>query len=299
MNSSIYDAANLSWKLGLSISGAAKPEKLLPTYDPERRLFANRVIRCSGAYMRAICNLNLPLAELRGLGEKIETHDEALPPLDGTPEGHQRWMGTFFGRNSMFLLGVECPIIESPICLSGSSAATPSGKAPSVAPPTSLLTGVRAPSPRVCFEENQTGYLYDKLTGVARFHILLFVSDLQGPVREQVTSFTEHALSNVGFYLRYGGQVRFNLVLVVKALPHEAETLLAAPELAKLREVATVVYDDRAPDDDAHYKYGINHAPGAVVVVRPDLMVGMSAAPEEVDAVESYFSGFLVGSLPN
>jgi phenol 2-monooxygenase len=293
LNSSIYDAANLSWKLGLSIKGAAKPDILLPTYDSERRLFANRVIRASGAYLRFICNLNLPLAELRGLDEKIETHDENLPLLDGTTEADQRFLASFFRRNAMFLLGVEGPIVESVICPSNASTSEKNTRAP-----TGLLNGARAPSPRVCFDENRTGWLYDRMTGVNKFHILVFASDLQGPVREQIARLSEGFSSNTGFYHRFGGRERFNVLLIVKTLPHEVEVLLEGPELSGIRAEATVVYDDRAPDEDAHYCYGVNHACGCVIVVRPDLVVGMSAWPEETEKIEAYLDGFLVESIP-
>jgi phenol 2-monooxygenase (NADPH) len=296
LNSSIYDATNLSWKLGLSIRGIARPEAVLPTYDSERRLFANRVIRVSGAYLRFICRIDAPLAELRGLGPELEVHDDALPSLDGTLEGDLKFRDTFFGRNAMFLVGVDAPIVESPIC-----PATPSNsdKTLSTVPPTSLLNGARAPSPRVALTQARTGYLYDAMPGIDKFHILLFASDLQGPVRSCVARGVQRALSSSGFYSRFGGKDRFNLILVLKALSHETEELLAAPEFDKLREEATVVWDDRAPDDDAHYIYGINHARGAVVVVRPDLRVGVSAFPEDTERVEDYFAGFLNATLLN
>ena len=289
LNSSIYDATNLGWKLGLSVKNAAQPSVLLPTYDKERRLFANRVIRCSGAYLRFICNSSLPLAELRGLGEELETHDEDLPPLDGTVEADLQFLGTFFSRNARFLLGVECPIVPSAICM-------PSPKSQS-GMPTTVMNGVRAPNPRVCFNAGFTSYLYDKMTGSSRFHILVFGSDLQGHAGEGVAELSKQLLNPRAFFARYGGVERFNVVLVVKALPHEFDAQVHAngkDDLKGLREMATIVYDDRAPDQDAHYWYGINHARGAVIVVRPDLWVGTSAWPEDSRSLDNYFNGFLV-----
>lgn len=189
----------------------------------------------------------------------------------------------------MFLLGVECPIVESAICPPMPQGCSSMAKTSTVSP-TSLFNGVRAPSPRVCFGEESIGYLYDRMTGIGKFHILIFASDLQGPVREPIMRLSESFSSS---YDRFGGAERFNVLLVVKALPHETEALLAGPEFEKLREVATIVSDDRAPDDDAHYQYGINHTRGAVVVVRPDLMVGITAWPEDMEAVEKYLAGFL------
>lgn len=297
LNSSIYDASNLGWKLGLCIKNLAKPSVLLPTYDNERRLFANRVIRCSGAYLRFICNSLLPLPELRGLGEELETHDEELPALDGSPEAAMRFVSVFFGRHSKFLIGMQTPIVPSIIC--------PPMSRSGEQRPTTLLNGARAPNPRVCFETSCTSYLYDKMTGVSRFHIVIFGSDLRGPVRKRIARFSQQALGPGGFFTRFGGPAQFNVVLVVKALPHEKEALFRGSgderealaevdKLRHLRDVATFVYDDRSPDEDAHYWYGINHARGAVIVVRPDLWVGISAWPEDTVAIDKYFEGFLL-----
>ncbi|KAF2678716.1 hypothetical protein K458DRAFT_435570 [Lentithecium fluviatile CBS 122367] len=291
LNSSIYDAANLTWKLGLSIQGAARPEILLPTYDSERRLFANRVIRASGAYLRFICNIKQPLAELRGLGDDLEVHKEDLPALDGTTEADQRFLRSFFGRNAHFLLGVEGPIVESAICPPD----TPSPTNIRIPPPTSLHNGVRVPNPRVCFGPASTAYLYDAMPGVARFHILLFASDMQAVVRARLVRFAEHAFAPMGFYARFGACERFNVLLVTKALPREADALLKGdPALKQLRQRATLVYDDRAPDEDAHNWFAVNHARGAVIVARPDLKVGISAWLDRSEALSEYFGGFLV-----
>ena len=293
LNSSVYDASNLGWKLGLCVKSLAKPCSLLPTYDNERRLFANRVIRCSGAYLRFICNSYLPLPELRGLGEEFETHDEKLPALDGSREADMSFLDAFFGRNKNFLIGIEAPIVPSVICPPMSTSAKQR--------PTTLVNGARPPNPRVCFNTCHTSYMYDKMTGASRFHIVIFGSDLRGPVRKRVARFSQQALKPGGFFTRFGGPALFNVVLIVKALPHEKEDLYQgrgddeeADELRFLRDVATLVYDDRSPDEDAHYWYGINHARGAVIVVRPDLLVGMSAWPEDTSAIDKYFAGFLL-----
>ena len=344
LNSSIYDAANLSWKLGLCARGAADPEALLPTYDAERRLFANRVIRCSGAYLRFICNMpDLPLAELRGLsGDALEAHEENLPLLDGSIAADRRWLADFFGRNAMFLLGVDGARVPTLLSPDDSLADTNgtngyangkvngnkmdgngvhrtnrngvrrvngngvngngvhengvngNGHGCSAPRPISVLNGVRAPDPRVCFQNDYTGHLYDAMSGVDKFHVLVFGSDLNGPARRRLAEFSRRALApGSGFYARFGGQQRFNIVLVTKLLPHEADEALQGPDLENLRSLATVAYDDRQPDDDAHYWYGVNHARGAAVVVRPDLVVGMSAWPEDTGAISDYLSGFL------
>jgi hypothetical protein len=46
MNTGIQDAANLGWKIGLSVRGA--PDSLLETYETERRPVARQVVRLTG-----------------------------------------------------------------------------------------------------------------------------------------------------------------------------------------------------------------------------------------------------------
>lgn len=243
------------------------------------------MIRTSGAYLRFICGADIPLAPLKGQGDEPEKYMEDLPPLDGTREGDLRWCGAFFAQNAEFLLGVKVPQTVSTIC-------PPTDE--SAARPISILNGARAPSPRVCFENHKTGYLYDTMCSPSRFHLLIFGSDLQGPVRERVAAFSQQALGPRGFVAKYGGAEMFNVVLILKCLPDESDDLLAGEDLKYISESATIVYDDRSPDEDAHYWYGINHARGAVVAVRPDLWVGMSCWPEQCRRMEEYFASFLV-----
>ncbi|RDW93184.1 uncharacterized protein DSM5745_00506 [Aspergillus mulundensis] len=299
LNSSVYDASNLGWKLGLCIRNKADPSILLPTYDIERRLYANRVIRASGAYLRFICNSHLPLAALRDLGDDLESHAENLPLLDGTAEADRQFLHSFFARNAMFILGVEWPIVPSAICPEEKADTSMSSQETRPIRPCSLHNGVRAPNPRICLTTGTTTYLYDKLTGVSRFHLLVFASDLRGPIRKELAAFSSRVFQQPsGLYPHFGGAERFNVVLITKAQPWEASGLLRSQynddNLRGLRENATLVYDDRVPDEDAHYWYGVNHSKGAVVVVRPDLAVGVSAFLADVGALEEYFASFLL-----
>jgi phenol 2-monooxygenase len=188
------------------------------------------------------------------------------------------------------MLGVEGPIVESAICPSDAVSYTDK---PGL-PPTSLRNGVRVPNPRVCFDLTSSGYLYDAMTGVARFHIILFASDMQGVVSTHLVEFAEQAFGLTGFYAHFGAGERFNVILVTKALPKVADALLNGnAALQRLRQIATLVYDDRPPDEDAHYWFAINHARGAVVVSRPDLQVGISTSLDSSRLLYEYFSSFL------
>lgn len=283
LNASILDASNLAWKLALCSRGLAIPEALLPTYSSERRRHAVRIVETSGVYLRFVCNSSLPPVNLSGIGTEPR-HDESGGGEDeDEAEAESRGVGflkRFFAKNGQFLLGVDAPY--------GNSVLNPA-RSPDA---TSVKNGVRAPNPRVCVSAAKSGYLYDALGPVSHISLVVFGSDLRGPVRAGLVAFSR-ALEDPGsFYHRFGGAGRFRVVLVTKLSPGEAEETLVG-EIGVLGR-QTVVYDDRAPDEDAHGCYGVDHARGAVVVVRPDLWVGVSVGLGEVEELGEYFGGWLV-----
>ncbi|KAJ4382617.1 hypothetical protein N0V86_001839 [Didymella sp. IMI 355093] len=285
-NSTVYDASNLSWKLGLCIDGAADPAVLLPTYDIERRLFSNQVIRYSGALLRFICRIEDPLPELRGVNEEFEEHQITLPNPKADNGEAGRWLGSFFHDAPPILMsGLGFPLTNTILSHSSIGASRP----------VKVANGVRAPNPRVALRRDSASYLYDALQASgSRFHLLVFASDLQGPIRHTIAKLAMDAFGSGGFYQRYGGSNRFKVTLLVKAMPYNIDKLMAGQDLEQLRNVAQVVYDDRAPDEDAHYFYAVNHARGAVVVVRPDLVVATSAWPDQTTILDAYFGSFLL-----
>ena len=283
LNASIMDSANLAWKIGLCALNLAKPSVLLQTYDTERRAHANRIIRVSGSYLRFVCNSDFPLAEFA----KVSGHSELFGAVKYTPGQDLDFLNQFFTTNGQFLLGVDAPYSHTRI--------SPASK-PDVRTAMAPKNGVRAPNPRLCFSIDQTGYLYDALTGAATFHLVIFASDLQGPVRTALSSFSTLLSDPKAFYTIYGSTRRFNLVLVTTLMPTEAALALGGEELKEVRQLCRVLFDDRAPDESAHTCFEIDHRKGAVVVVRPDLWTGTSVFLDEGVMLDGYFSEFLVPS---
>lgn len=331
LNASILDAANLAWKLGLVTKNEAKMDVLLPTYGTERRKHAVRIIEVSGEYLRWLGGSTVPLANLRDL-EALQARDveatsggssihsdhstnnstengiarpeadknannlsingsKVEEPTDSRAED-LKFLTEFFKANGKFLLGVDCPYDESILAPS-------QHEAPGRQRAVRVKNGVRAPNPRVCFAADETGYLYDKLTGPPRFHLVLFCSSMSGrEVRRQVKAFLGGLRSPDGYYNRFGGVSRFNLVLVVKLLPFEWENMSDA-EIMSIKDSltsmeATILYDDRAPDEDAHTTWGVNQLTGGVAVIRPDLWVSLTAFPDEADRISGFFEGFML-----
>ena len=284
LNASIMDSANLAWKIGMCAQNHAKLSSLGPTYDSERRYHANRIIHVSGSYLRFICNSTFPLAEFAHVNKEWPPLPEPqkYQPAEGKPQEDLEFLKTFFGNNGAFLLGIDADYAPSVI--------NPQNETAAIAP----RNGVRAPNPRVCLDSETTGYLYDVLTGASRLHLVIFASDLQGPVRQKLRKFAAALSEPSSFFQRFGALSRFNPVLVTKCVPHEVASLLASDGLEVVRERCTILYDDRAPDEDAHTCYEVNHAKGAIVFVRPDLWIGTSMFLDQVDELDEYFRKWLV-----
>jgi len=284
LNASIMDSANLAWKIGMCARNQAKLSTLGPTYDSERRYHANRIVHVSGSYLRFICNSTFPLADFTHVNKEwppLPT-PQKYQPAAGKPEEDLEFLHTFFGNNGAFLLGIDADYAPSVI--------NPRTNNTAIAP----RNGVRAPNPRLCFEKKTTGYLYDILTGASTLHIVIFASDLQGPIRTRLSTLAQQMKTPRSFFQKYGGLARFNPILITKCLPAEAEYLLASDGLETLRDNCTVAYDDRAPDEDAHTCYEIDHAKGAIIFIRPDLWVGTSMFLDQVDELGDYFDSWLV-----
>ncbi|KAL8694803.1 MAG: hypothetical protein Q9224_003502 [Gallowayella concinna] len=291
LNASMMDSSNLAWKLGLCARNLANQSTLAATYDQERRPHAQQIIRISGSYLRFVCQSEIPVTDFE---HGVEPFGGTAGAVDYVPGQDLEFLGEFFRRNGKFILGVDAPYPPSAI----SPTIITTVGVEEAKRPIGPRNGVRAPNPRVCRAAGATGYLYDVLTGVDTIHIVLFASDLQGAVRAALTK-VSRALDNPGqFFQRYGAATRFNVVLVVKCcllLPDVVGGgILAGAEFSGVEKYATVLYDDRPPDEDAHTMYEIDHGKGAVVVVRPDLWVGFSAFLDEVERVDGYFGSWLL-----
>lgn len=206
----------------------------------------------------------------------------------------------FFGKHGHFLLGVDAEYGKS--CLNPSNRVKQENgfNGQRRSPAIRVANGVRAPNPRICLDNGNTGYLYDKLTGDGRFHLVVFGSNLMGTVRSSLKVFSDElasAGSQSKFYTRFGGANMFNTVLVGLGMPFEVQDVLGMDSnLEALRTKAIVLADDRAPDESAHTIWGVNYHTGGVAVVRPDLWVGITVAPDETNQLASYFEEFLIPS---
>jgi phenol 2-monooxygenase len=257
----------------------------------ERRLHAANVVELSGKYLRYCCNSDEPVPHTHEQGKDLGA--EAIEhAVRGKPYGFAKpgeklpehlYLADYYHKYGAFMLGLDVAY--------GKSALFPRQDDGSV--PVVVDNGVRAPNPRVSLSSGTTGYLYDVMQGARYFHIVVFASSLEGLAKQNIQQFAQSLSDPSSFYTRYGGKSVFNIVVVIKRLPFELDTVMAGPEFQTLKDVASTVFDDQPPDEDAHTMWGVDHGTGAVVVVRPDLWVGRSVRPDRIGELEGYFSGFL------
>ncbi|KAL9094759.1 MAG: hypothetical protein Q9165_003030 [Trypethelium subeluteriae] len=295
LNASILDAANLGWKLGYCSRGLSPIQSLLPSYDMERRLHAANVVELSGKYLRYCCNSDEPVPHTHELGRDLG--GEAIKnAVRGEPYGLAKpgeklpeplFLADYYRKYGSFMLGLDVAYGKSTLFPRQDEATSPAA----------VDNGVRAPNPRLSLSAGTTGYLYDVMKGAKYFHLVVFASSFEGLVKHNVQQFAKCLSDPAGFYSRYGGRELFNLVVVTKRLPFEIDAILTEPELQVLKEAASIVYDDQPPDEDGHTMWGVDHGTGAVVAVRPDLWVGKSVRPDQVDSLDKYFSGFLISQV--
>lgn len=302
LNASILDAANLAWKLGLTAKGRARADVLMPTYEHERRRHAVRIIETSGVYLRFVCASKQPALSLGGVGMEPREEGDDVAPWVENPEiedPDKRFLAAFFGKEAAFLLGIDFEmghnVLNPP--RDPSRALALRDTAPTRA--TTVRWGVRAPNPRIMLNRKQSGYLYDLFGGAGRFNIVIFASDLQGPIASGVSTLVKHLSSPNSFFAKHGGEKTFHLVLVTTLPSLDLDDLLekggeGADAVSTLRSKCVVAFDDQLPGRDAHVVYGVDHAKGAVAIVRPDLWTGISVTLNEVDVLDDYFGNFLL-----
>lgn len=300
LNASILDSANLGWKLGLTCTGKARVDALMPTYEQERRRHAERIIEMTGTYLRFVCASNMPAVKLGGVGTEPREEGE-LPQVKEDPsieDPDKRYLASFYANNMGFLLGVDCEYGHSVLNPTRRTKTPLTLTAPvSEEKATLVRWGVRAPNPCVTFGLNQSGYLYDLLGRGAKFTVVVFASDLRGPILPGLVAFAKHVADPKSFVNRWADL--FELVFLTKLLPLDLEEYFAQESedvkaLKGLFDRARLGIDDELPEKDAHHIYGVDHAKGALVVIRPDLWTGITVHPEEGPALDEYFGRFLI-----
>ena len=97
LNSGIRDAANLTWKIAATLTGQFDGDRLLDTYQQERKPHVDAVIRSSERLGRVVMTRSVRLAAFR---------DAALRRALATPQGRGYFEGMHYRPTARFTAGI-------------------------------------------------------------------------------------------------------------------------------------------------------------------------------------------------
>ncbi|KZT10366.1 FAD/NAD(P)-binding domain-containing protein [Laetiporus sulphureus 93-53] len=265
MNTGIHDATNLAWKLSGVVNGWYK-EEVLDTYEAERRASAQHLIELD----RDVSSL---------ISGKIPDHFHAPPDAD-----FNDYLDLVFRESAGFTVGLGISYPENLLNL-----ASPSNK-----PYSSVTVGHRAPDAPVFRPGHGLPQRLQELAASSsrRFTLLIFAGKthpvdsgarLDEASAEKYRKLREYIDSVESFTRNLADVFQSLTILRGEGALQPAETLGVSP-------LGKVVYDQTG---EAYSRYGVDPAEGAIVVLRPDEIVGFVAPVTGWDGLAQYFGRFV------
>ncbi|KAF9099755.1 hypothetical protein BGX23_012149 [Mortierella sp. AD031] len=290
MNTGLQDAHNLAWKLAFALYGVIDPELVLPTYD-ERKPMADRAITVSSKILE------------RNQANGYVSHITKLAFFSVAP----------FVVNVLRKLNVSPDVAMLKIRYLENKLNIPHEDQAGLKD--EYRVGVRAQdgvirkiatTNKESADENNTLRLHELLTGVGRFHVVVFASstlDSSTAAQEFATNLENHLSTWRGRWI-YPGELndghkdkhQLFKVHVLMGPEHSTELELFANKIEG---------DGRAfVDEDAkvHAKFGFDgkKGPGGIVVIRPDSHIGYRVEGIQAQAwceVDHYFASILTSEV--
>lgn len=258
MNTGIHDATNLSWKLAGVVKGYFDP-KVFETYETERRPIAQHLIDLDKE-MSALISGVVPDKYKTKSGEASMDPNELY--------------GRLFDDSTAFNigLGISYPsnIINKP---AKAGMITPGHRAPD-----ELLyaPGLRLPI-----------RLQSILKYNGRFHIVVFAGEpLQ--TKNKVFSLRKYLDTSPTSIVKLYGDDKFHFTTIMVGESAEGQARLGCSSFGQF-------YFD--PASTVHTAYGITAYNGAVMVFRPDGMVGYCTLLDCGEDLAEYFGEFMLKNL--
>ncbi|RUP48177.1 hypothetical protein BC936DRAFT_144867 [Jimgerdemannia flammicorona] len=243
LNTGLTDSWNLVWKLDLTSRGVMKPT-VLETYHEERYTVAER------------------MAELSVKLHTLDNSGSVMTGVESQKELHYMW-----DRNDGFLTGIGVEYHISSLNLYASDDID-----------LRVRPGMRSPDGRITpsmITDNVTPIrLLDLFTVVSIFHILVFVGD-----PSHNNDYLEKLADLLTLQRLYSGTPNrrmfaehrewYELIIIVPANVSQASC-------TSIVEAAGGIYytDDVTEDEGLYARYGVDLQEGAIVIVRPDGIVG-------------------------
>lgn len=254
MNVGLQDAVNLAWKLAGRIKGHFV-DRLLETYNMERRAVAEQII-AQDKIISLLTEGKIPL--------ELQDDPEKDP---------YKILFRQFKKNQAYNLGLGIAYSEDDLTIVRSSATVALG----------IRSGervrdilVQRPGIRIPLR------LHSQLKCRGNFAVMVFCGD---------TSKTENLITDWRNYLDGAESLmryKADIFDVVAILIHD--NYAGAPdESLKTHRFGQVFYD---ADGSAHERYGVAHDKGAILIVRPDGLLGTAFGLNEGHLASAYFAKF-------
>ena len=295
MNVSIQDTYNLGWKIASVVKGMSKPA-ILHTYQAERLAVAMRLIAFDKRMVQGVCGKDytkpkngeaLNSDSLKGALEEENTSASGLtvryrPNILITPTWEYR---------ASTKARVSDPLL-------------PHSKSELAA---NLAVGARFPNTQVlCQSDSRPWHIQQALSSTGKWHLLVFGGDISNETQMKRVQDLGWHLSKPGSMIQTMNESRgdvheLEMYLIHSAPRHDIE-LSAFPGVFRPFDQTMgfdywKVFADNQPYGEgcgsAHQTYGIGRE-GCLVLIRPDQVLALIGALEDIPTVERYFANFTV-----
>ena len=300
MNVSMQDTFNLGWKIAAVVNGTAD-RSILKTYQSERRRIAQDLIAFDHKFSRLFS----------GRPAK-DVMDEAGISMDEFKDA--------FVKGNMFASGVAVDYGAS-VIVAKEGDAQEQGDGSDVglekskrvignqALAKNIKIGMRMPSFQVLNQADARPWQFQEmLKSDGRWRIVVFAGDVSTAKQMERVTILGSVLSGPKSFIKRFTPAGKKIDSVIDILTiHSAKR--AETELDNFPDIFHP-FDERDGwdywkiyvDDISYHEgygnacenYGVNRLDGCVVILRPDQYVGWVGALEDTEAMDQYFSGFMV-----
>jgi len=263
MNTGIHDATNLGWKLTGTLKGWYT-DVVLDTYAEERRKTAQQLIQIDRDMAACISGV-------------IPAHFNAPPDADVNDYFYK-----VLKTNTGFTIGLGISYEENIL-----------NRRNTLAPQLNISVGHRAPDMPVFLPgARYPRRLQEFMPNHAKFWILVFAGGLDPDSKEpklrkesivRFSALRTHTEEADSFVHTLVPAFEFLTIIKGDKIYQSAESLDGEP-------LGRVLHDR---DGSLYAKYGIDDRDGAIVVLRPDGIVGFFAGLDQYEVVREYFAGFV------
>ncbi|BCS26562.1 putative FAD monooxygenase [Aspergillus puulaauensis] len=286
MNVSMQDSYNLGWKIASVVKGHSH-RSILKTYEMERRKIAQDLIAFDHRFSRLFSGR--PARDIM---------DEEGISMDSFKEA--------FEKGNLFASGIAVDYCSS-VIVAKETESNPVVSVQELAPEVKL--GKRMPSVKVLSQADaRPWHIQERLPSNGRWRVMVFAGDVTKQPQKEKIERLGAALGSKGSFLqcykpagaRYDSVIE---VLTVHAGPRDAVDIFDFPEVFRpYDEIEGWDYEKIFVDDLSYHEghgqlyetFGIDPDKGCLVVLRPDQYVSYVGPLEDYDAVDRFFSGFMI-----